>query len=81
VIISVILGRSALNNVLCILVIYIMLHMCFFCSRLTVEEHLWFFARLKGLCNAEAKAEVERMIKDVGLPHKRNARSVHLSGE
>lgn len=28
-------------------------------SRLTVEEHLWFYARLKGMKTEELKAEME----------------------
>lgn len=47
---------------------------------LTVEEHLWFFARLRGLENDQVKKEMEQMIKDVGLPHKRKELSSSLSG-
>lgn len=47
---------------------------------LTVEEHLWFFARLRGLENDMVKKEMEQMIKDVGLPHKRKELSSSLSG-
>ncbi|XP_056020266.1 phospholipid-transporting ATPase ABCA1-like isoform X2 [Ostrea edulis] len=47
---------------------------------LTVEEHLWFFARLRGLEDDKVKAEMEHMIKDVGLPHKRKELSSSLSG-
>ncbi|XP_078319655.1 phospholipid-transporting ATPase ABCA1-like isoform X1 [Crassostrea virginica] len=47
---------------------------------LTVEEHLWFFARLRGLENEKVKREMEQMIKDVGLPHKRKELSSSLSG-
>ena len=49
------------------------------CS-LTVEEHIWFYARLKGLSEAEVKQEISQMIKDVGLPHKRKEQSRNLSG-
>ena len=49
------------------------------CS-LTVEEHIWFYARLKGLPEAKVKAEMSQMIKDVGLPHKRKEQSRNLSG-
>ena len=48
--------------------------------RLTVEEHLWFYARLKGAGPEAVKAEMERMIKDVGLPNKRKEMSLNLSG-
>ena len=47
---------------------------------LTVEEHLWFFARLRGLSPEKIKTEMEQMIKDVGLPHKRKEISSSLSG-
>ncbi|XP_052284173.1 phospholipid-transporting ATPase ABCA1-like isoform X3 [Dreissena polymorpha] len=47
---------------------------------LTVEEHLWFYARLKGASANEVKHELEQMIKDVGLPHKRQELSSNLSG-
>ncbi|KAJ4944100.1 hypothetical protein JOQ06_012646 [Pogonophryne albipinna] len=49
-------------------------------SMLTVEEHIWFYARLKGLSEEKVKAEVEQIVNDVGLPHKRNARTHTLSG-
>lgn len=45
-----------------------------------MEEHLWFFARLRGLENDMVKKEMEQMIKDVGLPHKRKELSSSLSG-
>ncbi|KAL3869286.1 hypothetical protein ACJMK2_041989, partial [Sinanodonta woodiana] len=47
---------------------------------LTVEEHLWFYARLKGSSSQMVKKEMEQMIKDVGLPHKRKELSQNLSG-
>lgn len=47
---------------------------------LTVEEHLWFYARLKGAPSKVVKVELEQMIKDVGLPHKRQELSSNLSG-
>ncbi|CAG2250054.1 ABCA1 [Mytilus edulis] len=40
-------------------------------DKLTVEEHLWFYARLKNLEPEKVKQEMARMIEDVGLPHKR----------
>ncbi|XP_048851974.1 phospholipid-transporting ATPase ABCA1-like [Brienomyrus brachyistius] len=49
-------------------------------SMLTVEEHIWFFARLKGLPEDKVKAEIEQIIANVGLPHKRQARVSQLSG-
>ncbi|NXK13626.1 ABCA1 protein, partial [Herpetotheres cachinnans] len=47
---------------------------------LTVEEHIWFYARLKGLPENKVKEEVEQMAMDVGLPHKLKARTSKLSG-
>ncbi|CAG5131580.1 unnamed protein product, partial [Candidula unifasciata] len=47
---------------------------------LTVEEHIWFYARLKGRSEADIKAEMDQMIQDVGLPHKRKEKSQNLSG-
>ena len=49
-------------------------------SRLTVEEHIYFYARLKGRSRAEVKTEMDQMIKDVGLPHKRKDLAKDLSG-
>ncbi|KAJ8008300.1 hypothetical protein DPEC_G00103410 [Dallia pectoralis] len=47
---------------------------------LTVEEHIYFYARLKGRSRDEVKTEMEQMIKDVGLPHKRKELAKNLSG-
>lgn len=50
--------------------------------RLTVEEHIWFYARLKGLSEKHVKAEVEQMALDVGLPpSKLKSKTSQLSGE
>ncbi|XP_023676681.1 phospholipid-transporting ATPase ABCA1 isoform X2 [Paramormyrops kingsleyae] len=49
-------------------------------SMLTVEEHIWFYARLKGLSEEEVKAEMEQIVSDLGLPHKRKSRTNQLSG-
>ncbi|XP_067672614.1 phospholipid-transporting ATPase ABCA3-like [Haliotis asinina] len=47
---------------------------------LTVEEHLIFFAKLKGVPSAEVASEVDQMLDSVGLQPKRNAQSRTLSG-
>nr|DBA28157.1 TPA: hypothetical protein GDO54_008560 [Pyxicephalus adspersus] len=47
---------------------------------LTVEEHIWFYARLKGLSEEKVKAEMEQMVKDVGLPNKKKSKTSQLSG-
>uniref|UniRef100_A0A3B4AZ28 P-type phospholipid transporter n=1 Tax=Periophthalmus magnuspinnatus TaxID=409849 RepID=A0A3B4AZ28_9GOBI len=49
-------------------------------SMLTVEEHIWFYARLKGLSEAQVRSEMEQILTDTGLPHKRSARTSALSG-
>ncbi|XP_053160051.1 phospholipid-transporting ATPase ABCA7 isoform X2 [Hemicordylus capensis] len=47
---------------------------------LTVEEHIWFYGRLKGLSGQQVREEMEQIIQDVGLPHKRQAQTKNLSG-
>ncbi|OCU00960.1 hypothetical protein XELAEV_18006739mg [Xenopus laevis] len=47
---------------------------------LTVEEHIWFYARLKGHSEEKVKAEMEQMLNDVGLPHKKKYKTSQLSG-
>ncbi|XP_076468788.1 phospholipid-transporting ATPase ABCA3-like isoform X1 [Babylonia areolata] len=47
---------------------------------LTVDEHLTFFARLKGCPRSEIPAAVAHMVKEVGLESKRSAQSHTLSG-
>lgn len=45
-----------------------------------MEEHIYFYARLKGHSRDEVKIEMDQMIKDVGLPHKRKDLAKNLSG-
>ncbi|XP_042553053.1 phospholipid-transporting ATPase ABCA7 [Dipodomys spectabilis] len=47
---------------------------------LTVEEHVWFYGRLKGLSAASVGPEEERLLQDVGLIPKRLSQTRHLSG-
>lgn len=58
-------------------------HDCLF-PNLTVQEHLHFFARLKGLFSrctkAEAQEKIKQSIMDVALYEKRNTLSKNLSG-
>ncbi|XP_027045418.1 ATP-binding cassette sub-family A member 1-like isoform X2 [Pocillopora damicornis] len=49
-------------------------------DNLTVSEHLWFYASLKGMPKEDIPAEVERFLKDVGLEDKRHELSSCLSG-
>nr|CAD7425504.1 unnamed protein product [Timema monikensis] len=49
-------------------------------DELTVEEHLWFYARLKDRPVVNIEMEINIMIEDLGLPDKRQTLSKHLSG-
>lgn len=46
-----------------------------------MEEHILFYALLKGRSQAEAEREVEDMLADLALPHKRDDEAQNLSGE
>ena len=56
---------------------------CLF-PQLTVQEHIQFFSRLKGLyakySSAEVEAKILKSIEDVALLEKRNTFSKNLSG-
>ncbi|XP_070191694.1 phospholipid-transporting ATPase ABCA3-like [Littorina saxatilis] len=47
---------------------------------LTVEEHLNFFAQLKGCDPKKVQAEADDMTKEVGLEFKKKTQSANLSG-
>ncbi|XP_052398366.1 retinal-specific phospholipid-transporting ATPase ABCA4-like [Carassius gibelio] len=47
---------------------------------MTVAEHILFYSLLKGRPLPEAQLEVENMLEDLGLPHKRNEEAQNLSG-
>ncbi|XP_062592616.1 phospholipid-transporting ATPase ABCA1-like [Saccostrea cucullata] len=47
---------------------------------MTVREHLWFYSQLKGLSLQETANEINPMIKDVGLSHRKHAFPHMLSG-
>mmetsp|Transcript_5406 Transcript_5406/g.5529 ORF Transcript_5406/g.5529 Transcript_5406/m.5529 type:complete len:1838 (-) Transcript_5406:556-6069(-) len=47
---------------------------------LTVEEHLYMFAEIKGCTPEKAKEEVDKMIVSVGLVEKRKDKTRNLSG-
>jgi ABC-type multidrug transport system ATPase subunit len=49
-------------------------------GNMTVEEHLYLFANIKGCPPSEVKSEVEKMISGVGLTDKRNDFADNLSG-
>ena len=45
-----------------------------------MEEHLYFYGLLKGSSPKVIDTEVQRMITDIGLPHKRTTLAQDLSG-
>lgn len=45
-----------------------------------MEEHILFYSLLKGRLAAAALQEVEDMLEDLGLPHKRSEEVQNLSG-
>ncbi|XP_060933642.1 phospholipid-transporting ATPase ABCA1 [Limanda limanda] len=47
---------------------------------LTVEEHVWFYGCLKGLSEEEVNAELDTLLENVGLLHKRHEQTKNLSG-
>lgn len=49
-------------------------------DELTVEEHLWFYARLKDTPDSSIRDEMDRMIQDLSLPLKRHSKVDSLSG-
>uniref|UniRef100_A0A6Q2ZEB5 P-type phospholipid transporter n=1 Tax=Esox lucius TaxID=8010 RepID=A0A6Q2ZEB5_ESOLU len=49
-------------------------------KHLTVEEHILFYSLLKGTSLTGAQQEVEAMLEDLGLPHKRDDEAQNLSG-
>lgn len=42
---------------------------------------MWFYGCLKGLSEAEVKAELDTLLDDVGLLHKRHEQTKNLSGK
>lgn len=52
-----------------------------FSTRLTVEEHVWFYGCLKGVSQDKVKAELDTLLEDVGLLHKRHEQTKNLSGK
>ncbi|ROL48223.1 ATP-binding cassette sub-family A member 1 [Anabarilius grahami] len=47
---------------------------------LTVEEHVWFYGRMKGMSMEDVKKEINSLLEDVGLQHKRHEQTKNLSG-
>lgn len=42
---------------------------------------MWFYGCLKGMSEAEVKAELDTLLGDVGLLHKRHEQTKNLSGK
>ncbi|XP_053928618.1 retinal-specific phospholipid-transporting ATPase ABCA4 isoform X5 [Cuculus canorus] len=49
-------------------------------NHLTVAEHILFYSQLKGRSRDDAEQELETMLEDMGLTHKRNEEAQNLSG-
>ena len=49
-------------------------------DRLTVSEHLKFFALLKGVPYDKTKTDAEKIVVDLNLADKRDVKSSNLSG-
>ncbi|XP_043073525.1 retinal-specific phospholipid-transporting ATPase ABCA4 [Puntigrus tetrazona] len=49
-------------------------------NHLTVEEHILFYSLMKGRDHKEAMQELENMLEDLELPHKRDEEAQNLSG-
>jgi ATP-binding cassette subfamily A (ABC1) protein 1 len=49
-------------------------------GELTVKEHLWFYARLRGRAPEEIASLSMKLLDDLNLQHKLNERSSNLSG-
>uniref|UniRef100_A0A8C5C219 ATP-binding cassette, sub-family A (ABC1), member 2 n=1 Tax=Gadus morhua TaxID=8049 RepID=A0A8C5C219_GADMO len=49
-------------------------------DKLSVEEHLWFYSRLKGMKEEDIRKEMDKMILDLELSNKRHSLVQTLSG-
>uniref|UniRef100_A0A3P9P3H1 ATP-binding cassette sub-family A member 2 n=1 Tax=Poecilia reticulata TaxID=8081 RepID=A0A3P9P3H1_POERE len=49
-------------------------------DKLSVEEHLWFYSRLKGMAEDDIRKEMDKMIVDLELSNKRHSLVQTLSG-
>ncbi|XP_029367229.1 ATP-binding cassette sub-family A member 2 isoform X4 [Echeneis naucrates] len=49
-------------------------------DKLSVEEHLWFYSRLKGMDEEDIRKEMDKMIVDLELSNKRHSLVQTLSG-
>uniref|UniRef100_A0A8C2D8D4 ATP-binding cassette, sub-family A (ABC1), member 2 n=1 Tax=Cyprinus carpio TaxID=7962 RepID=A0A8C2D8D4_CYPCA len=49
-------------------------------DKLSVEEHLWFYSRLKGMAEEDIRKEMDKMIEDLELSNKCHSLVQTLSG-
>uniref|UniRef100_A0A6Q2Z5M3 ATP-binding cassette sub-family A member 2 n=1 Tax=Esox lucius TaxID=8010 RepID=A0A6Q2Z5M3_ESOLU len=49
-------------------------------DKLSVEEHLWFYSKLKGMAEEDIRKETDKMIEDLELNNKRHSLVQTLSG-
>uniref|UniRef100_A0A4W5PCT7 ATP-binding cassette sub-family A member 2 n=1 Tax=Hucho hucho TaxID=62062 RepID=A0A4W5PCT7_9TELE len=49
-------------------------------DKLSVEEHLWFYSKLKGMAEEDIRKEMNKMIEDLELNNKRHSLVQTLSG-
>uniref|UniRef100_A0AAZ3S8N3 ATP-binding cassette sub-family A member 2 n=1 Tax=Oncorhynchus tshawytscha TaxID=74940 RepID=A0AAZ3S8N3_ONCTS len=49
-------------------------------DKLSVEEHLWFYSKLKGMAEEDIRKEMDKMIEDLELNNKRHSLVQTLSG-
>uniref|UniRef100_A0A673ZE05 ATP-binding cassette sub-family A member 2 n=1 Tax=Salmo trutta TaxID=8032 RepID=A0A673ZE05_SALTR len=49
-------------------------------DKLSVEEHLWFYSKLKGMAEEDIRKEMDKMIDDLELNNKRHSLVQTLSG-
>lgn len=41
---------------------------------------MWFYGQMKGMSMGEVKKEIDSLLQDVGLQHKRHEQTKNLSG-
>lgn len=49
-------------------------------DNITVADHLWFYARMKGLESKATELEMNKLLEDTGLVKKRDELAKNLSG-
>lgn len=46
-------------------------------DKLSVEEHLWFYSRLKGMAEDDIRKEMDKSVVRAGLDHSQPALIIH----